>query len=174
MVFPSIVQLIFLGKIIVRATKREWSEELPILWFVHVSHSLCVEMMCEEKPGKIKEESWDQVREASNAVPSVCGLPASRLLWSWFHLTLGIAAPRVKQTALKDKDGIGGTRTIWPLPTNLHIQNLEVGGGAVPHCPSFSSSRLQFSPSVSIYSSMAVLSILFYIFFPLTESFLNY
>lgn len=100
MVFPSIVQFILLGKIIVRATKREQSEELPILWFAHVYHSPCVEMMREEKYGKIKEESWDQVKEASNAVLSACGLPAVRLLCGWSHITLGIAAPRVKQTVL--------------------------------------------------------------------------
>lgn len=111
MVFPSIVQLIFLGRIIVRATKREQSEELPILWFVHVYHSPCVEMMCEEKYGKVKEESWDQVKEAGNAVLSACG----RLLCGWSHVTLGITAPRVKQTArmsqvlfLKTKMGLGG------------------------------------------------------------------
>lgn len=96
MVFPSIVQLIFLGKI----TKRERCEELPILWFVHVYHSPCVEMMCEEKYGKIKEESWDQVKEVSNAVHSACGPPSGQLLCSWSHVTFGIAATRVKQTAL--------------------------------------------------------------------------
>lgn len=100
MVFLSIVQFLLLGKIIVRATKREQSEELPILWFAHVYHSPCVEMMREEKYGKIKEESWDQVNEASNAVHSACGLPAVRLLCGWSHVTLGIAAPRVKQTVL--------------------------------------------------------------------------
>lgn len=80
MVFPSTVQFVLLGKIIVRATKREQSEELPILWFAHVYHSPCVEMMHEEKYGKIKEESWDQVNKASNAVHSACGLPVVRLL----------------------------------------------------------------------------------------------
>lgn len=115
MVFPSIVQFILLGKIIVRATKREQSEELPILWFAHVYHSPCVEMMREEKHGKIKEESWDQVKEASNAVHSACGLPVVRLLCCWSHVTLGIAVPRVKQTVLisqvlflKTKTELGG------------------------------------------------------------------
>lgn len=179
MVFPSIVQFLLLGKIIVRATKREQSEELPILWFAHVYHSPCVEMMREEKYGKIKEESWDQVNKASNAVHSACDLPAVRLLCGWSHVTLGIAAPRVKQTVLisqvlflKTKTELGGgTRTIWPFPTNLHIQNLEVGGvqcrivPASPH-PDFSF-LLQF-PSTLTWSIKFLFDI-----FPLTEQFLN-
>lgn len=76
----SIVQLIFLGKIIMRSTKREESAVYLILWFVHTYCSPCMVAMHGEKCSEIKKGTWIKLStvgfiEATGQLPS-----------TWSHL----------------------------------------------------------------------------------------